>query len=108
MVWLHDGETVELGGTRVEAFAVPGHTLESSAYLAKRVLFLGDSAAGQYDGTIGSAPPFVSVDRELNQRELKRLAKRLEARAGEIDILAFGHQGPINGVAPLLEWAAAH
>lgn len=108
VVHLDDGQAIDLEGDRIEAFAVPGHTYDSGAYLAFGVLFLGDSAAGQYDGRIGSAPPFVSVDREMNQRALKALAGRLQGRQQEIRHLAFGHQGPIEGLEPLLAWAAAH
>ncbi len=105
---LHDGEVLEVNGDRIEAFGVPGHTYDSSAYLAFGVLFLGDSAAGQYNGRIGSAPPFVSVDRKMNQRSLKRLAEKVRDRTGEVQYLAFGHQGPIQGLDPLLSWASSH
>ena len=106
--YLSDGQVLDFNGERIEAFALPGHTYDSCAYLAFGVLFMGDSAAGQYNGQIGSAPPFVSVDRNLNQRELKKLATRLQQRKREINYLAFGHQGPIKGLAPLLAWASSH
>lgn len=105
---LEDGEILEFQDSRIEAFAVPGHTSDSCAYLACGVLFLGDSAAGQYNGRIGSAPPFVSKDRQQNQRELKKLAQRLLSRKHEVALLAFGHQGPLKGLDPLLNWAAAN
>jgi glyoxylase-like metal-dependent hydrolase (beta-lactamase superfamily II) len=108
VTYLTDGERLDRDGDKIEAFAVPGHTYDSCAYLVFGVLFMGDSAAGQYDGKIGSAPPFVSVDREMNRRELKELAARLQGRKGEIDYLTFGHQGPIAGLEPLLAWAASH
>lgn len=106
--YLHDGQVLDFSGEKIEAFAIPGHTYDSSAYLIFGVLFLGDSAAGQYNGRIGSAPPFVSVDRSLNQLELKKVASRLQDRRREIQYLAFGHQGPIQGLDPLLSWASAH
>jgi glyoxylase-like metal-dependent hydrolase (beta-lactamase superfamily II) len=108
VTYLDDGATLDCAGDKIEAFGVPGHTYDSGAYLAFGVLFLGDSAAGQYNGTLGSAPPFVSVDQEMNRRELKQLAARLQGRKGEIDYLTFGHQGPIAGLEPLLAWAASH
>jgi glyoxylase-like metal-dependent hydrolase (beta-lactamase superfamily II) len=108
VIHVDDGAVLDFYGDRIEAFAVPGHTYDSCAYLAFGVLFLGDSAAGQYNGQIGSAPPFVSVDRNLNQRALKRLADRLQGRKREIAYLAFGHQGPIPGLDPLLVWATSH
>lgn len=106
--YLSDGQVLDINGDKIEAFAIPGHTYDSSAYLVFGILFMGDSAAGQYNGRIGPAPPFVSVDRKLNQRELKILASRLQSRQSEIDYLAFGHQGPIKGLQPLLLWAASH
>jgi len=104
--YLSDGEHLDLHGTPVEVFAVPGHTYDSAAFLVHGVLFLGDSAAAQYDGKIGAAPPVVSVDRKLNRQSLKALADRLKDRQGEIGYLAFGHQGPLKGLDPLLEWAS--
>jgi glyoxylase-like metal-dependent hydrolase (beta-lactamase superfamily II) len=106
--YLSDGQTLDFNGDKIEAFALPGHTYDSSAYLVFGILFMGDSASGQYNGRVGSAPPFVSVDRNLNQRELKKLAVHLQSRKSEIDYLAFGHQGPIKGLDPLLFWASSH
>jgi glyoxylase-like metal-dependent hydrolase (beta-lactamase superfamily II) len=106
--YLSDGQTLDFNGDKIEAFALPGHTYDSSAYLVFGILFMGDSASGQYNGRIGSAPPFVSVDRNLNQRELKKLAVRLQYRKSDIEYLAFGHQGPIKGLDPLLLWASSH
>lgn len=103
---LSDGERLDLNGTTVEVFALPGHTADSASFLLHGVLFLGDSAAASSAGTIVSAPPIYSVDRERNQRELRALADRLRSRRNEIRHMAFGHQGPLAGIEPLLEWAA--
>jgi len=108
ITFLEDGDVLELHGDRIEVFGLPGHTYDSCTYLAFGVLFLGDSAAGQYNGRIGSAPPFVSVDRKMNQLSLKQLAQRLRDRKGDIHFLAFGHQGPVQGLDPLLSWASSH
>jgi len=105
---IQDGETLEIGGNSIQAFSIPGHTPDSCAYLTFGVLFLGDSAAGQYNGTIGGPPPFVSVDRKLGQGSLKKLALRLEPSSSKIETLAFGHQGPVKGYAPLLSWAKSN
>lgn len=102
---LQDNDIITVGGTRFEVFALPGHTLGSAAYLVHRTLFLGDSAAARSDGKIASAPPVFSADRELNQESLRKLALRLSSRQAEVDWLAFGHQGPLQGMQPLLEWA---
>ena len=102
---LSDGERLDLNGTTVEVFALPGHTADSAAFLVHGVLFLGDSAAASYAGTIVSAPPIFSVDRERNQQELRALADHLRSRRNEIHHMAFGHQGPLAGIEPLLAWA---
>lgn len=102
---LRDGDVVEVGGTRFEVFAVPGHTLGSAAYLVHHILFLGDSAAARSDGKIAAAPPVFSADRPKNQASLRQLASKLEPRSEEVEWMAFGHQGPLPGLEPLLQWA---
>jgi glyoxylase-like metal-dependent hydrolase (beta-lactamase superfamily II) len=102
---LRDGDVIAVGGSQFEIFAIPGHTLGSAAFLVHGVLFLGDSAAARSDGKIEPAPPVFSTDRTQNQQSLRQLATRLKDRQSEIDWLAFGHQGPLEGLDPLLEWA---
>ena len=102
---LSDGETVVVGGTAFEVFALPGHTLGSAAYLVHKVLFLGDSAAARSDGKIEPAPPVFSADTDANQAALRRLAIKLSSRRSDVEALAFGHQGPLRSLEPLLEWA---
>lgn len=105
---LADGEITALGEDTIQAFSIPGHTPDSGAFLAFGVLFLGDAAAGQFNGTLGGPPPFVSVDRKEGEASLKKLAHRLDSPAFHIETLAFGHQGPIHGFAALSNWAKAH
>lgn len=102
---LHDNDVITIGGTQFEILAVPGHTLGSAAFLVHGVLFLGDSAAARSDGKISHAPPVFSTDRQLNRQSLQQLANKLSHRQSEIDWLAFGHQGPLPGLEPLVEWA---
>ena len=102
---LQDGERVEVSGTTVEAFGLPGHTPGSGAFLVHGVVFLGDSAAAAYDSsfqpnTITSAEPDEVV------RSLRALADRLKSRRPEIRHLAFGHQGPLTGLDRMLHWAS--
>ena len=54
---LSDGEQLDLNGTTVEIFALPGHTADSAAFLAHGVLFFGDSAAASSAGTICVGAP---------------------------------------------------
>ena len=103
---LKDGESFALFGTVVEVFSLPGHTSGSAAYLVHGVLFLGDSAASVNDGK-GSVMPntILCEDKEQNIKSLRELAKRLSSRRNDIRHIAFGHQGPVDGLAPLLNWA---
>ena len=102
---LADGDLVKASGTTVEAFAIPGHTPGSAAYLVYGVLFLGDSAAAAYDGSV-QANWLFSEDSEANEESLAALARRLKGRAGDVSQIAFGHQGPVEGLEPLLKWAS--
>ncbi len=102
---LADGDVVKASGTEVEVFALPGHTPGSAAYLAYGVLFLGDAAAAAYDGSV-QANWLFSEDSESNEESLAALARRLEGRAGDVQQIAFGHQGPVDGLGPLLKWAS--
>ena len=102
---LADGDVVKASGTEVEVFALPGHTPGSAAYLVYGVLFLGDSAAAAYDGSV-QANWLFSEDSESNEESLAALARRLEGRASDVQQIAFGHQGPVDGLGPLLKWAS--
>ena len=69
------------------------------------VLFLGDSAAGLRNGTL--APnSLLTENAEQNERSLAMLADRLRPRQSDIRQIAFGHQGPLEGLSALLTWAA--
>ena len=98
---LHDGEVVVLGTTRVQVFAVPGHTPGSAAYMANGVLILGDSADAAADGHVRSAPWMFSTDQAQNRASLTRLAERL-ATQGDVEAIVFAHSGVLNqGIGPL-------
>ncbi len=95
---LTDGQTVNVGALAVRAFALPGHTGGSAAYLAEGVLYLGDSASGRDDGkSIKSAPWLFSDDSPQNVAELGKLSARLKAEHAAVTTLAFGHSGPLQG-----------
>ena len=104
---LGDGDIVRVGGTEFEVFALPGHTLGSAAYLAHGVLFFGDAAAARSDGRISGPPPLFSWDRNRGVEALHELVRRLRPRRDEIEHLAFGHQGPLEGPRALLAWDRA-
>jgi glyoxylase-like metal-dependent hydrolase (beta-lactamase superfamily II) len=105
---LHDGEISDVGDLHVEAFATPGHTPGSAVYLARGVLFFGDSAGASSEGKMMKAVSLFSKDSAGNVASLKALAARLRPRAAEIKILAFAHTGPLPGIDPLERFAETH
>jgi glyoxylase-like metal-dependent hydrolase (beta-lactamase superfamily II) len=105
---LADGESLTLGRLQLRVFAVPGHTAGSAAFLADGVLYLGDSADSETDGTLRPAFWFVSEDTALNVASLKALAARLSPSSGEVKYLTFSHSGALEGFGPLAAFAAAH
>jgi len=105
---LRDGEVSDVGDLRVETFAVPGHTAGSAAYLARGVLFFGDSAGASKDGTMMKAVRLFSKDSGQNVASLRALAARLQPRSAEIKTLAFAHTGPLSGLQPLETFASSH
>jgi glyoxylase-like metal-dependent hydrolase (beta-lactamase superfamily II) len=90
---LVEGATVAFGDVGVTAWNIPGHTAGSAAILARGVLFLGDSAAGQSDGAIRQAPWVFSDDLALNKQSLQGLPAKLPA---VVTTLAFGHSGTVS------------
>ena len=98
---LEDGEKVTVGNLEVTAFAVPGHTPGSGAYLAQGVLYLGDAAMINSDRqVIGPAKAF-SNNAEEGVASLRHLAEELQSRAEEVKVLATAHSGGVAGLAPL-------
>lgn len=102
---LNDGDAVDVGDLHVETFAVPGHTPGSAVYLARGVLFFGDSAGASKAGKLMKAVGLFSTDSGQNVASLKALARRLEPRAANVKELAFAHTGPLTGFQPLAEFA---
>jgi glyoxylase-like metal-dependent hydrolase (beta-lactamase superfamily II) len=101
-----DGEIVEVGPLKVEVFHVPGHTPGSAAYLARGVLFTGDSADLTKEGALRGSKWLFSDSQEQNRAALTALARRLTPRAADIRALAPSHTGYVLGAKPLLELAA--
>lgn len=102
---LRDGERLDISGTVVEAFGLPGHTPGSGAFLLNGVLFLGDSAAAAFDSSF-QPNTMMGSDPDQTVRSLRTLADRLRSRRIEIRHLAFGHQGALAGLDPMLKWAS--
>jgi hydroxyacylglutathione hydrolase len=103
---LKDGAVVTVGELSVEAFAVPGHTPGSAVFLARGVLFFGDSAGASKGGSMTKAVSLFSKDSSQNVASLKALEARLAPRAPEIKKLAFAHTGPLDGFQPFATFVA--
>ncbi len=100
---LTDGETVTVGTLNVTAYAVPGHTAGSAAYLADGILYIGDSGNGRADGkSLKAAPWIFSDDTAQNVASMKKLHARLKAGNATVDKIAPAHSGPIDGLDALL------
>jgi glyoxylase-like metal-dependent hydrolase (beta-lactamase superfamily II) len=99
-------KVIELGGERVLALPVPGHTLGSTAYLVRGVLFVGD-AASLREGRLVPGPSFLSHDPARAEIAVVRLARRV---AGEpVSVICTGHAGcsdPGSAAAALAEAAS--
>ncbi len=98
---LVDGESINLGTLQVRAFAVPGHTAGSAAFVANEVLYLGDSAGITSDGKLRPAPWIFTDDPAQNRAQLKGLAARLTREKLAVKQLAPSHSGVGEGLDAL-------
>lgn len=103
---VRDGDVVTIGELTAKIYAVPGHTVGSGAWLIRDVLFMGDSALQDRDGSLIGAPWIVSDDLMLNFRSLGALAERLKAEGTQPRYMAFGHSAHAAGVQSLYELVA--
>lgn len=104
-VTLVDGQVVEVGALKVEAFQLPGHTAGSAAYLINGALFLGDSADTASNGELRPAKWVFSDSVPTNKRSLQALAKRLDGRAADVKFLVPAHSAASATMAPLTTFA---
>ena len=105
---LHDGETLTLGHLEVRVFAVPGHTKGSAAFLARGVLFMGDSAEATKDAKLAAGKCLFTESPASNRASLRQLAQRLAPSAAEVKAIACAHSGLLtSGLGPLLAFAAS-
>lgn len=98
---LKDGETVTVGDRQVVAFAVPGHTAGSAAYLSGGILFVGDNGGFGKDGELRPAMRLFTDDPEQNRKSLHELAAKLEQRGDKVEVTAYGHSAPSEGMKAL-------
>jgi len=104
---LSDGEYLSISSLGVRIFAVPGHTKGSAAFLARNVLFVGDSAEATKDSKLAPGKRLFTESPAQNRASLRTLATRLVPYAAEIKAIAPAHSGMLTtGLAPLTELAA--
>jgi hydroxyacylglutathione hydrolase len=104
---LEDGENFTVGNLKITAFAVPGHTPGSAAYLVSDVLFMGDSAQITSKQQIIGPNGLFSNDTSEGAASLKHLDQELQPRAAEVKFLSTAHTGNAAGLEPLNEFASA-
>jgi glyoxylase-like metal-dependent hydrolase (beta-lactamase superfamily II) len=85
--YLKDGDVLDLGGRRLEALAVPGHTPDALALLDREsgLLWTGDSF---YEGEIWLFVP------ETDLRAYRKSIRRLAALAPGLKLLLTAHNTP--------------
>lgn len=93
---LTDGQAVTVGLVTITAYAVPGHTAGSGAYLVEGVLFLGDTALLRTNGSLKGAQWLFADNPDQNIASLQRLYTRLKAEHAEVKTLAFPHSKPVE------------
>jgi glyoxylase-like metal-dependent hydrolase (beta-lactamase superfamily II) len=105
---LSEGDYLSISSLGIRYFAVPGHTKGSAAFLARNVLFIGDSAEATGDGKLAPGKRLFTESPAQNRASLRALAKRLEPYAAEIKAIAPAHSGMLTaGLAPLTAFAAS-
>lgn len=96
--WLHDGDTIDLGGRSLQVLATPGHSPDSISLFDARngLLFTGDT---YYPGPIYVFGP--GADPAAYQRSVDRLA----ALAPKVRYVLGGHNVPLAPPSILPELA---
>jgi glyoxylase-like metal-dependent hydrolase (beta-lactamase superfamily II) len=96
--WLHDGDTIDLGGRTLRVLATPGHAPDSLCLFdeANGILFTGDT---YYPGTIYVFGP--GADAAAYQQTVHRLAKL----APKVQKVLGAHNEPLSPPSILSELA---
>ena len=104
---LDDGGKVTAGNLEVTAFAVPGHTEGSGAYLTQGILFIGDAAQITPKLQMTGPNKLFSTDAAQGNASLKHLAQEIAPRGDEVNFIATGHSGTIAGLDALRSYASS-
>ncbi len=89
-----DLETLNLGGSRITAWSVPGHTAGSTAWSVGDTLFVGDAATSRAKGPVLGPPWVFSDDLGTADASLRSLASRLPAVPTRV---VPAHTGVVSG-----------
>jgi glyoxylase-like metal-dependent hydrolase (beta-lactamase superfamily II) len=92
--WLHDGDTIDLGGRTLKVISTPGHTPDSIALLDEKngLLFTGDTF---YPGPIYLCRPETDLDAYVVS------VQKLAAMAPRLQLLLPAHNVPVASPAYL-------
>lgn len=94
---LKDGDSVQVGGIKIQAIDTPGHTMGHTCYLIDdEVLFSGDCLAVNKTGGY-CLFDFFNMDSKLNIKSLHNLQKRIIGKP--LKMLCTGHSGFTYDVA---------
>lgn len=88
-----DGDVITIGNAEVHAYAVPGHTEGSAAYLVDGALFIGDSGSITSDGHLRGAPWIFSDDQAQNLASMRALGVRLASEHETVTTIVAAHTG---------------
>ncbi len=75
---LTDGQVLSIAGIDIQAFAIPGHSAGSGAFLVDGALFLGDSVRVGAEGELEGPTWLFSTDTAQSDKSLSALAARLD------------------------------
>ena len=86
--WMHDGDTIDLGGRVLEIISTPGHTPDAICLLDRKngLLFTGDP---YYDAPIWLYRPETNLDAYV------RSVERISALAPQLKLLLPSHNVPV-------------
>lgn len=87
-----DGQSIAIGDKSIRAFAVPGHTKGSFAYLIDDVLFVGDALTFGRKKAMGP-PPALSFDSKLGIESLRTLLQQFDNEGIVPRLIVPAHSG---------------
>jgi glyoxylase-like metal-dependent hydrolase (beta-lactamase superfamily II) len=92
--WIHDGDTVDLGGRVLQVISTPGHTPDEICLLDQKngLLFTGDNF---YDAPIWLYRPETDLDAYVHSVE------RIAALAPQLHLLLPSHNAPVDNPSRL-------